>query len=76
MKKRERFPLPAAGQTGNSFASFRRSKQPPTWKIAIDKSTKGDYVVGDKVTVCYSMTATEIETKPAKPPKADKKTDK
>jgi hypothetical protein len=32
--------------------------------------------VGDKVTVCYSMTATEIETKPAKPPKADKKTDK
>jgi hypothetical protein len=37
------------------------------WEIAIDKSTKGANVkVGDKVTVYYSMTATEIETKPAK----------
>jgi hypothetical protein len=52
-------------------------KQQPTWEIAIDKSTKGANVkVGDKVTVYYSMTATEIETKPAKTPKADKKTDK
>lgn len=42
------------------------------WEIAKDKSTKGgDVKVGDKVTVYYSMTATEIEVKPAK--KADKK---
>ena len=47
------------------------------WEIAIDKSTTGANVkVGDKVTVYYSMTATEIEPKAAKSPKADKKTDK
>jgi len=41
------------------------------WEIALDKSTKGANVkVGDKVTVYYSMIATEIEVKPAK---ADKK---
>ena len=41
------------------------------WEIAMDKSTKGANVkVGDKVTVYYSMIATEIEVKPAK---ADKK---
>ena len=37
------------------------------WQIAVDQSTKGDKPkVGDKVTVYYKMTATEIETKPAK----------
>ena len=37
------------------------------WQLAIDKSTKGANVkVGDKVTVYYTMTATEIEAKPAK----------
>jgi hypothetical protein len=37
------------------------------WQIALDKSTKGPTVkVGDKVTVYYTMTATEIEAKPAK----------
>ena len=37
------------------------------WQIAVDSSTKGDQPkVGDKVTVHYKMTATEIETKPAK----------
>ena len=47
------------------------------WEIAIDKSTKGANVkVGDKVTVYYSMTATEIEAKAPKAPKADKKNDK
>lgn len=41
------------------------------WEIAKDKSTKGgDVKVGDKVTVHYTMTATDIEVKPAK--KADK----
>jgi hypothetical protein len=37
------------------------------WEIAKDKSTKGgDVKVGDKVTVHYTMTATDIEVKPAK----------
>jgi hypothetical protein len=37
------------------------------WQIAMDSSTKGDKPkVGDKVTVYYKMTATEIEAKPAK----------
>ena len=36
-------------------------------QIAVDQSTKGDKPkVGDKVTVYYKMTATEIETKPVK----------
>jgi hypothetical protein len=47
------------------------------WQLALDKSTKGPTVkVGDKVTVYYTMTATEIEVKPAKAPKAEKKSDK
>lgn len=44
------------------------------WQLARTKATKGGTVkVGDKVTVYYTMTATEIEAKPAK---ATKKTDK
>ena len=43
------------------------------WQLALDKSTKGDKPkVGDKVTVYYTMTATEIEAKAAKTPKTDK----
>ncbi|MGD0253403.1 MAG: hypothetical protein ABSC01_11980 [Verrucomicrobiota bacterium] len=39
----------------------------------MDKSTKGANVkVGDKITVYYSMTATEIEAKAAKAPNAEK----
>ena len=38
------------------------------WEIARDSNTKasGEMKVGDKVTVHYTMTATEIEAKPAK----------
>jgi hypothetical protein len=37
------------------------------WQIAVDSSTKTDKPkVGDKVTIHYTMTATEIVTKPAK----------
>ena len=37
------------------------------WQIAMDSSTKGAKPkVGDKVTIYYKMTATEIEVKPAK----------
>jgi uncharacterized protein YxeA len=43
------------------------------WHLAIDKSTKtADVKVGDKVTVYYTMTATEIESKAAKAPKKEK----
>ena len=42
------------------------------WELARDASTKatGEMKVGDKVTVHYTMTATEIEAKPAKAAKA------
>ena len=37
------------------------------WEIARDASTKGGEVkVGDKVTIHYRMTATDVEGKPAK----------
>jgi Holliday junction resolvasome RuvABC DNA-binding subunit len=37
------------------------------WQIAVNSSTKADKSkVGDKVTIHYTMTATEIVTKPAK----------
>jgi hypothetical protein len=37
------------------------------WEIARDASTKvtGDLVVGAKVTITYTMTATSVEVKPA-----------
>lgn len=44
------------------------------WEIARDSSTKmGDVKVGDKVTIHYRMTATEVEGKPAKAEKSSKK---
>ena len=47
------------------------------WQLARNKSTKGgDVKVGDKVTVYYTMVATEIEAKPAKAAKKAEKTEK
>ncbi len=52
------------------------------WQLATDASTKGAKVkVGDKVTVHYTMTASDIEVKPAagaekKAEKAEKKAEK
>jgi ribosomal protein S1 len=49
------------------------------WEIARDASSKvpAGVKVGDKVTVYYKMTATEVESKEAaKPAKAEKKTKK
>lgn len=44
------------------------------FEVARDASTKvtGDLAVGTKVTITYTMTAKEIEAKPAKTEKADK----
>jgi hypothetical protein len=36
-----------------------------TWTFDTNKDTKGTASVGDKVTVYYTMVATEIEAKPA-----------
>jgi uncharacterized protein YxeA len=36
-----------------------------TWTFSTDKDTKGTAKVGDKVTVTYTMTATNVEVKPA-----------
>jgi hypothetical protein len=48
------------------------------FEIARDSSTKvtGDLKVGEKVTIMYTMTAKEIEAKPAKADKTTKKDDK
>jgi ribosomal protein S1 len=48
------------------------------WEIARDANTKasGEMKVGDKVTVHYTMTATDIEAKPAKAEKSAKKEEK
>ena len=45
------------------------------WEIARNASTKvtGDLKVGAKVTIQYTMTATEIEVKPAAAAKSKKK---
>jgi hypothetical protein len=40
-----------------------------TWTFTTGKDTKGTAKVGDKVTVYYTMVATEIESKPAAAPK-------
>lgn len=44
------------------------------WEIAKDASTKanGETKVGDKVTITYTMTASEIEAKPMKGDKSAK----
>jgi hypothetical protein len=48
------------------------------FEVARDSSTKvtGDLKVGEKVTIMYTMTAKEIEAKPAKADKTTKKDDK
>src|SRR5262245_65567253 len=44
-----------------------------TWQFDTNKDTKGTAKVGDKVTVYYTMVATEIESKPAAAPAGAKK---
>jgi hypothetical protein len=56
----------------DSYIVVQKGEQ--KWQLLLDKSTKGPKVkVGDKVTAYYTMTATEIEVKPAKAEKKDAK---
>ena len=51
-------------------------KSEANWQLARNKSTKGgDVKVGAKVTVYYTMIATEIEAKKATAAKSEKKTE-
>lgn len=58
---------------GGSMTVEKSAKE--TWQFEVSKDTKGSAKVGDKVTVYYKMTATEIESKPAMatPPAKKKK---
>ncbi len=53
-------------EVNDSMIAVQKGKD--RWEIARDPSTKasGEMKVGDKVTVHYTMTATNIEVKPAK----------
>jgi ribosomal 50S subunit-recycling heat shock protein len=58
----------------DSMIAVEKGKNKERWEIARDSSTKssGEMKVGDKVTVHYTMTATNIEVKAAKPGKGKK----
>ena len=59
-------------EMNDSMIAVQKGKD--RWEIARDSSTKssGEMKVGDKVTVHYTMTATEIEAKVAKADKGKK----
>ena len=64
-------------EINDSMIAVEKSKgKNERWEIARDSSTKvpSDLKVGDKVTITYTMTATEVEVKPAKGAKKDEKT--
>jgi hypothetical protein len=60
-------------EVNDSMIAVQKGKD--RWEIARDSNTKasGEMKVGDKVTVHYTMTATEIEMKPAKGAKKEEK---
>ena len=49
--------------TGSTFTVQKSATE--TWEFSTDASTKGTPKLGDKVTVFYRMTATQIDAKPA-----------
>ena len=59
-------------EMNDSMIAVQKGKD--RWEIARDSSSKvpSDLKVGDKVTITYTMTATEVEMKPAKGAKAEK----
>ena len=60
-------------EVNSSMIAVQKGKD--RWELARDSNTKAtaDPKVGDKVTVHYTMTATNIEVKPAKAEKGAKK---
>src|ERR671919_624198 len=60
-------------EVNESMIAVQKGKD--RWEIARDANTKasGEMKVGDKVTVHYTMTATNIEVKPAKTEKGAQK---
>ena len=52
-------------EVNDSMIAVEKGKNKERWEIARDSSTKasGEMKVGDKVTVHYTMTATNIEVK-------------
>jgi len=60
-------------EVNSSMIAVQKGKD--RWELARDSNTKAsaEPKVGDKVTVHYSMTATNIEVKPAKAEKGAKK---
>ena len=55
-------------EMNDSMIAVEKGKRKERWEIARDSNTKssGEMKVGDKVTVHYIMTATNIEAKAAK----------
>ena len=59
-------------EMNDSMIAVQKGKD--RWEIARDSSSKvpSDLKVGDKVTITYTMTATDVEMKPAKGAKTEK----
>ncbi len=62
-------------EVNSSMIVIEKGQKKERWEIARDSGTKSDTEpkVGDKVTVHYTMTATNIEAKAAKADKGSKK---
>ena len=62
-------------EVNSSMIVIEKGKNKERWEIARDSNTKSDIEpkVGDKVTVHYTMTATNIEAKAGKAEKGAKK---
>src|SRR5689334_3004768 len=60
-------------EVNDSMVAVQKGKD--RWEINRDSNTKvtGDLKVGEKVTITYTMSATEVEVKAAKAAKTDKK---
>ena len=61
-------------EINDSMITVEKGKNKERWEITRDSNTKasGEMKVGDKVTVHYTMTATNIEAKAAKAGKGKK----
>lgn len=62
-------------EVNSSMIAIEKGQKKERWEIARDSNTKSDTEpkVGDRVTVHYTMTATNIEAKAAKADKGAKK---